>query len=78
MYPYMNEDAAWQLLQDKQREMENSHMFAEHALPAPWRFAQWLGGRVWAFVRAARSALRSAERWREEPGSARDAAQPWT
>jgi hypothetical protein len=28
MYPYMNEDAAWQRLQDIQREMENRRLVA--------------------------------------------------
>lgn len=28
MYPYMNEDAAWQRLIDMQREMENSRLWA--------------------------------------------------
>lgn len=28
MYPYMNEDVAWQRLQDMQREMENSRIWA--------------------------------------------------
>ena len=28
MYPYTNEDAAWQRLQDLQREMENSRLMA--------------------------------------------------
>jgi hypothetical protein len=74
MYPYMNEDAAWQRLQDMQREMENSRLFAEHTLPAAWHLAQWLGGRVWSFVLAARPAVRSADRLREEPDSASDAA----
>ncbi len=36
MYPYLNEDAAWQRLKDLQREMENSRLMAEHG-PA------WLG-----------------------------------
>ncbi len=29
MYPFMNEDAAWQRLQDTQREIENSRLMAE-------------------------------------------------
>ncbi len=47
MYPFMNEDAAWQRLQDLQREMENSRLLAE---ARPWAALQTLGrlvARVW-------------------------------
>lgn len=47
MNPYANEDAAWQRLQDVQREMENSRLLAEAGLPALWRLARLLGTRAW-------------------------------
>jgi hypothetical protein len=33
MYPYMNEEVAWQRIQDLQREMENSHLLAAGFTP---------------------------------------------
>ena len=38
MYPYMNEDAAWQRLIDLQREAENARLWA----PATGRLLVWL------------------------------------
>jgi hypothetical protein len=39
MYPYMNEDAAWQRLKDVQREMENSRRWAAGERPDWFRSA---------------------------------------
>jgi hypothetical protein len=39
MYPYMNEDVAWQRLKDLQREMENSRRWAAGERPAWFRWA---------------------------------------
>ena len=50
MYPYMNEDAAFERLKDLQREMENSRLIAGStptlgsALSNLARRAWWLGG----------------------------------
>jgi hypothetical protein len=47
VYPYMNEDAAWQRLKDLQREMENSRQMAQSR---PWAAVVALGrlgARVW-------------------------------
>ncbi|HYM67131.1 MAG TPA: hypothetical protein VEW68_07560 [Patescibacteria group bacterium] len=38
MYPYMNEDVAWQRLQDLQREMETSRLWAMGERPAWYRW----------------------------------------
>jgi hypothetical protein len=46
MHPYMNEDVGWQRLQDMQREMENSRLWAgrsDHLVKVAARLAQ----RVW-------------------------------
>lgn len=47
MYPYANEEMAWQRLCDVQREMENSRLIAEHGLPALGRAVRMLGTRAW-------------------------------
>ena len=73
MYPYMNEDVAWQRLLDLQREMENSRLLAERGLPALADLARSLVASIWAVLRIARPA-RPADRLREEPDSASDAA----
>jgi hypothetical protein len=46
MYPYMNEDAAWQRLQDIQREMENSRIWVDGSASLV-RLAIQLARRVW-------------------------------
>jgi hypothetical protein len=46
MYPYMNEDVAFERLKDLQREMENCYALAGR-LPSLGRLARLLGGRVW-------------------------------
>jgi len=69
MYPYMNEDAAFERLKDLQREMENSRLIAG-STPSLGRVlrnvvenARWLGG----------LATRRAPRWRPM-ASRRDAS----
>lgn len=73
MYPYMNEDVAWQRLQDLQREMENSRLLADQGLPALTHLARRLGAWIGAVLGIAWPA-RPADRLREEPDSASDAA----
>lgn len=46
MYPYLNEEVAWQRLQDLQREMENSRLMARHARVA-FADLKRLVARVW-------------------------------
>ena len=71
MYPYFNEEVAWQRLQDLQREMEYSRLLAEQGPPALARLAQHLGGRIWRLV--ARP-VRRQQPMAEECESATDAA----
>ncbi len=47
MYPYMNEDVAFERLKDLQREMENSYLIEEMGARALGRLAKLLGERVW-------------------------------
>ena len=47
MYPYTNEDAAWQRLQDLQREMENSRLMAATQPQATLETLGRLAARVW-------------------------------
>ena len=63
MYPYMNEDVAWERLKDMQREMENDRIWAnrsEHAL----KLAALLVRRGWVL---AGLAMRRAPRYRPAP-----------
>ncbi|HSS93813.1 MAG TPA: hypothetical protein VLR46_07465 [Candidatus Dormibacteraeota bacterium] len=46
-YPYMNEDTAWQRLQDLQREMENSRLMAAGQPQAAMATLRRLAARVW-------------------------------
>ena len=46
MYPYMNEDAAFERLKDLQREMENSRLVAGTA-PSLGSLIRSLGQRAW-------------------------------
>ena len=46
MYPYMNEDVAFERLKDLQREMETSYVLAAR-LPRLGRLVRILGERVW-------------------------------
>jgi hypothetical protein len=46
VYPYMNEDVAFERLKDLQREMENSRMTAE-SLAGFGRLARNLSARAW-------------------------------
>jgi hypothetical protein len=73
MYPYMNEDVAWERLKDVQREMENSRLLAEQGPATVARLARYLAGRVWKLVGAARP-VRRHEPLAEELESASDAA----
>jgi hypothetical protein len=74
MYPYMNEDAAWQRLQDLQREMENSRLLAQEGPAALARLAKYVGGRIWGLVAVARPVRRQEQALAEERESATDAA----
>ncbi len=47
MYPFMNEDAAWQRLQDLQREMESSRLLATGQPNAAIQSLGRLAARVW-------------------------------
>jgi len=47
MHPFMNEDAAWQRLQDIQREMENRRLMAAGQPGTPLEFFRWLAARAW-------------------------------
>jgi hypothetical protein len=46
MYPYMNEDVAFERLKDLQREMENSRMAAD-SLAGLRKFVRNLAARAW-------------------------------
>ena len=64
MYPYANEEVAWQRLQDLQREMENSRRLGLGHRPDWLAAAWWLGAKVVIAVRRLSSAFasRPAER----------------
>jgi hypothetical protein len=47
MYPFMNEDAAWQRLQDLQREMENSRLMVAGPGTTSLRTLRKLATRAW-------------------------------
>jgi hypothetical protein len=72
MYPYMNEEVAWQRLQDLQREMEYSRYLAHHGPSALGGVARRLVGRVRSLMTA--RPARPADQLREECDSASDAA----
>jgi hypothetical protein len=46
MYPYMNEDAAFERVKDLQREAENSRLMAG-SLPGAWSLIRNLAARAW-------------------------------
>jgi hypothetical protein len=78
MYPYTNEDVAFERLKDLQREMENSYALAGR-LPRLRELVRILGERVWwiaglAMRRAPRRHSSPPLRTYEEVSSARDAA----
>jgi hypothetical protein len=73
MYPYFNEEVAWQRLQDMQREVEYSRLLAEQGMPALVRLARWFGGRFRSLVAVARP-VRRQDTLAEECESATDAA----
>ena len=60
MYPYMNEDAAWQRLQDIQREMENRRLVAAGRRHVTVDVLRQLAARAW--VLAGLSAMRPPRR----------------
>jgi hypothetical protein len=74
MYPYMNEDVAWQRLQDLQREMENSRLLAQNGPPALARLARYVGARIWTLAATARPVRRKEQPLPEERDAASDAA----
>ncbi len=47
MHPFMNEDAAWQRVQDIQREMENRRLMAAGQPGTTLQFFMWLAARAW-------------------------------
>jgi hypothetical protein len=47
MYPYLNEDAAWQRLQDMQREMENRRLMAAGRSRVSLEMVKQLAARAW-------------------------------
>jgi hypothetical protein len=47
MYPYLNEDAAWQRLQDMQREMENRRLMAAGRPHVTLGTIRQLAARAW-------------------------------
>jgi hypothetical protein len=53
MNPYMNEEVAWQRIQDLQREMENSHLMAAGYMPPALVALVGLGRRVARLGRSA-------------------------
>ena len=53
--PYMNEDAAWQRLQDVQRELENSRLTAAEHPQAALATIRRLATRVWLLAGLAAS-----------------------
>ncbi len=53
MQPFMNEDAAWQRLQDIQREMENRRLMAAGQPGTALEFVIWLAARAWHLARLA-------------------------
>ncbi len=55
MYPYMNEDVAWERLKDIQREMENRRLMAEAGQSELVYLGQLLVERARGLVRALRS-----------------------
>jgi hypothetical protein len=79
VYPYMNEDAAWQRLKDLQQEMENSRLMASGGWPDVLSTARRLLARVWAIgglatARAPRRHPRVTSVECEDGESATDAA----
>jgi hypothetical protein len=78
MYPYMNEDAAFERLKDLQREMEISRVLAGQ-WPTLGRLARNLGARAWwlgglAMRRPPRRSPAPAHHAIEESAPASDAA----
>lgn len=76
MYPYMNEDVAFQSLQDVQREMENSRRWANGERPDWYRWVARVPASVARFIsgRLAPAPLEPADCDSEEAEAATDAA----
>jgi hypothetical protein len=75
MYPYMNEDVAWQRLQDLQREMENSRRLATGFwLISILRFGKRAAAAAWQLPGALLSGARTSEPAVEEYASESDVA----
>jgi hypothetical protein len=55
MHPYMNEESAWQRLQDMQREMENSRLMAAGQPQAALTTIRRLATRAWLLAGLAAS-----------------------
>ncbi len=53
MYPFMNEDAAWQRLQDTQRELENSRLMAAGQPGATFELLKRVAVRAWHLAQLA-------------------------
>lgn len=70
MYPYMNEDAAWQRLQDLQREVENSRLMGDGARVLLKRF----GVRAWHL---AGLAMQRPPRRKPRPNAASTTLAAW-
>jgi hypothetical protein len=66
MYPYMNEDVAWQRLQDIQRELENRRLMAAGQPSATFATLSQLAARVWLL--AGLAAMRPPRRRRPIQG----------
>jgi hypothetical protein len=71
MYPYMNEDAAFERLKDLQREMENNRLIAGSALGLGSLLRNWAERAWWV----AGLAMRRAPR-RSPAASRRGASAP--
>ncbi len=76
MYQFNNEEAAWQRLQDIQREMENSRLIATYGVPKTAYVLRLLGERIWwiAGLAMRRTPRRHSAARIEESKAARDAA----
>jgi len=71
MYPYMNEDAAFERLKDLQREMENNRLIAGSTLGFASTFRNWAERAWWV----AGLAMRRSPR-RSPSASRRGASAP--
>jgi len=58
MHPFMNEDVAWQRLQDIQREMENRRLLAAGQPSATMETLRRLAARAWRLTNIRRDGER--------------------